>query len=389
MGKFLVAYETLIHWTLNLIFPFLHSYDFIASMISEDYQKVLKNIKKSEERKKKKKGQERDDNDEDSESDNESDRKSKYVVLQKKHWNDLPSFVFVHRRSRKSRKFNDSSDEDEAEVEKFIDDEWEQGRDEVNDDEPMVGLRRKSNLDIMSRLSTKTSKTYIREDVEGDPLDLLSPHAKRNVFSKIPQKYRQTGEDDEGEAQIKKKLPIADDGRIMINELLDQIEEKDGVKSAARAAAKRARDEVSEEESDDDEDLDGAKSTRSAGKSTYRPGGRGIHRPISVSGESVRTTRTSKSVASGKSSKSRNEPTINRGDAYRAKNASGDMKRRGMPDPYAYIPMNAMALNKRKAQKYKGEFKAIIKGAKKGAAAGARARKRTKTSKWTPHHCDS
>lgn len=234
----------------------------------------------------------------------------------------------------------------------------------------------------MSRLSTKTSKTYIREDVEGDPLDLLSPHAKRSVFSKIPQKYRQTDEDNEGEAQIKKKLPIADDGRIMINELLDQIEEKDGVKSAARAAAKRARDDVSEEDSDDEEDLDGAKSTRSAGQSTYRPGGRGIHRPISVSGESVRSGRTSKSVASGKSSKSRrNEPSINRGDAYRAKNASGDMKRRGMPDPYAYIPMNAMALNKRKAQKYKGEFKAIIKGAKKGAAAGVRAKKRTKTSK--------
>lgn len=62
---------------------FFHSYDFIASMISEDYQKVLKNIKKSEERKKKKKSDERDDNDEDSESDVESDLKSKYVVLQK------------------------------------------------------------------------------------------------------------------------------------------------------------------------------------------------------------------------------------------------------------------------------------------------------------------
>lgn len=333
-------------------------YDFVASMISEDYQKVLKNIKKFEDRKKKKRNAEHlndDDDDDDNESDAEFDRKS--------------------RRSRKSQKFADSSDEDEAEVEKFIDDEWEHGSDDDNEDEPPLGGSRgkMSHLDMMSRLSTKTSKTFIREDVEGDPLDLLSPQAKRNVFSEIPQKYRRTGgeDDEEGEGHLtkKKKLPIADDGRIMINELLDQIEEKDGVKSAARVAAKkRAREEIDsdDEEADsaDEGDLDGA-------KSTYQPGGRGIHRPlVSVSGESVRSGRTSKSVKSN-----RNEPSINRGDAYRAKNASGDMKRRGMPDPYAYIPMNAMALNKRKAQKYKGEFKAIIKGAKKGAAAGARARK--------------
>ena len=57
-----------------------YRYDFISSMISEDYQKVLKNIKKFEERKKRKRNDEQlDDDDEDSESGIESDRKSRYV----------------------------------------------------------------------------------------------------------------------------------------------------------------------------------------------------------------------------------------------------------------------------------------------------------------------
>lgn len=62
----------------------MHSYDFVASMISEDYQKVLKNIKKFEDRKKKKRNAEHlndDDDDDDNESDAEFDRKSRYAVL--------------------------------------------------------------------------------------------------------------------------------------------------------------------------------------------------------------------------------------------------------------------------------------------------------------------
>lgn len=285
--------------------------------------------------------------------------------------------MFVFRRSRKASRYAGSSDEDEAEVEQFIDDEW--GEEDGDDQEETV-FKGKANLDIMSRLSTKTTKSFIREEVEGDPFDLLSAQANRNVFSKIPKKYRQSEETSEAQLQSK-KLPISGDGRIMISDLLDQIEAKDGVRSAARAQ-KRTRTEDDDEQSEDDSDMDDMKSARS-GKSNYKPGGRGIHRAVSVSGESIgaRSNRTTKSKASRKSAKSRNAPSIIRGDAYQSKNAAGDMKRRGMPDPYAYIPLNPIALNKRKALKYKGEFKAIVKGAKKGAAAGARSRKRIKTTR--------
>lgn len=62
------------------ILTFSASYEFISSMISEDYHKVLKNIKKLEERKKKKRSQRGDfddENEDESVSDNESDRKSR------------------------------------------------------------------------------------------------------------------------------------------------------------------------------------------------------------------------------------------------------------------------------------------------------------------------
>ena len=58
------------------------------------------------------------------------------------------------------------------------------------------------------------------------------------------------------------------------------------------------------------------------------------------------------------------------------------MKRRGLPDPYAYYPLNAMSLNRRKQLKQRGQLKAIVKSAQKGAAKGHHIRnKRRKTEK--------
>ena len=101
---------------------------------------------------------------------------------------------------------------------------------------------------------------------------------------------------------------------------------------------------------------------------------------MSVSGKSMGGGST-KSKKSNKSSKNKPDAT-NRGDAFKSKNAPGDMTRRGLPDPYAYYPLDPASLNKRKARKLKGEFKSVVKGAKKGAAAGRRQRaKRVRTSK--------
>lgn len=58
----------------------------------------------------------------------------------------------------------------------------------------------------------------------------------------------------------------------------------------------------------------------------FLAGGGGIHRKVS---------KTNKSA------------TVHAGSDFKAKKASGDMKRKGKPDPYAYIPLSRNALNRR------------------------------------------
>lgn len=58
--------------------------------------------------------------------------------------------------------------------------------------------------------------------------------------------------------------------------------------------------------------------------------------------------------------------------------AKGDVKKKGQPDPYAYIPLNRQKLNRRKKAKMQGEFSGLMKKAVKGSVAGAKLRHRTR-----------
>lgn len=58
------------------------------------------------------------------------------------------------------------------------------------------------------------------------------------------------------------------------------------------------------------------------------------------------------------------------GDQYRSTRAAGDMKKPGIPDPYAYLPLNRSVLSKRKANKSKKQFQNLVKSAVKGARKG-------------------
>ena len=55
------------------------------------------------------------------------------------------------------------------------------------------------------------------------------------------------------------------------------------------------------------------------------------------------------------------------GEQYRSSRARGDMKKPGIPDPYAYLPLNRSTLNKRKTNKNQKQFKNLVKAAVKGA----------------------
>lgn len=85
-------------------------------------------------------------------------------------------------------------------------------------------------------------------------------------------------------------------------------------------------------------------SGRTGGSSNrYQTGGKGIHR--STSGASVKSGISRASMATTKSAAS--TAAFGGGDAFRAKKAKGDMKKKGKMDPYAYIPLSRTSMNKR------------------------------------------
>jgi len=60
------------------------------------------------------------------------------------------------------------------------------------------------------------------------------------------------------------------------------------------------------------------------------------------------------------------------GAEYKSTKAKGDVKRKGKPDPYAYVPLQKGALNRRKRAKFEGQFKGLVKAAEKGSTKGSK-----------------
>ena len=58
--------------------------------------------------------------------------------------------------------------------------------------------------------------------------------------------------------------------------------------------------------------------------------------------------------------------------------ARGDVKIKGKPDPYAYVPLLGQKLNRRKRAKLSSQFQGLVRSAKTGASAGKRQRGRRK-----------
>lgn len=101
----------------------------------------------------------------------------------------------------------------------------------------------------------------------------------------------------------------------------------------------RKRKIVEEDEGEDEaETKSQARSNISSVRSkSYQSGGRGIHRKVDVRVE----------PASGKK--------------YKSRKGNSDEKRKGVGvDPFAYVPLNRAALNKRRKFSTKGQFKKLI-----------------------------
>ncbi|XP_054266666.1 RRP12-like protein [Macrosteles quadrilineatus] len=224
--------------------------------------------------------------------------------------------------------------------------------DEMVDDKPKTKTKKKSNV-------------YIREGAD-DIVDFTDISTTKKISSSRPD---QVGFG-QSELQKKKKkessFKTAPDGRLIIKDHSDSDDEP---------RKKPGHIPGLSDSEDEDDEFNEARSTVSsvaqnrkrhlstssvATSSTmpamkYQAGGVGIHRPIK------KTKPGTKQNLKG-----------SLGSEYKSKKAQGDVKRKGLPDPYAYVPLRKDALNRRKRAKAVGQFKNILKGAKKGAVIGAK-----------------
>merc|ERR1711862_323952 len=188
-----------------------------------------------------------------------------------------------------------------------------------------------------SKKKTKTDKNpraaaaWLKEEGAEDIVDFLDPSVSKKIMSTKPEK-----------AAVKKStasshgFPMAPDGRFIIQEdkeekkksepIIDDVEELLSALDGPKKSKKRKHARDTGDMLDEDET-----------PMKYQVGGSGIHRPIS-----------DKDI----------------GTEYRSKKAGGDMKKKGKPDPYAYVPLEMKTLNRRKRAKVHGQFKNLVKGAK-------------------------
>ena len=228
----------------------------------------------------------------------------------------------------------------------------------TNDDEKQQQQRVK----LKAKRTKQGGASWLEERAgTAEIVDLLDPSAAGKVLSSKPR-------EDAGKTKgVKHDFKIAPDGRFVFATAPEDEEKgkKDGVKlemrelldslEGAAAVGKKRKIRWKDEEESEDEDED------KKGK-MYKAGGRGIHRPLDENANENEGGKKKKMSSQGGGF----------GAEYRSKKAKGDMKRKGKPDPYAYIPLDANMLNKRKVKKMQGKFRNVVGAAKKGASKGKR-----------------
>ncbi|KAK7479159.1 hypothetical protein BaRGS_00029600 [Batillaria attramentaria] len=238
-------------------------------------------------------------------------------------------------KNKKDENASESEDEDEA-VPKT--------RPETIDE-----LLQDSDLEESEETKGKAAKTarqkatqrraWLKEESE-DITDFMDTSgAAKKVLASQPSSKSEKAKGSSKDAGFK----VAADGRLIITEPKDDKGEKmdsdqeddlDDLLTALEGGSdkkRRKRLRAAREHEDDDEPAP-----------KYKAGGSGIHRPL-------------------------DKKPADHGKDYRAKKAGGDIKKKGKPDPYAYVPLDFKQLNKRKQAKLKGQFAGLVKGARKGA----------------------
>ncbi len=319
-------------------------YDVVKSIVPKDdvtTQKRLKNIKKIQSRKKRLDDERQNDMDDNSDNEEAEDVNFKIRARPKTMQEILAS---------------EAAGEDDND-----------GGNEEDEDE--VGGKKQK------RRKKKSTASFIAESAKDDSMvDFLDASAAQKILSSRPKLAPAFGAGESGKAskRFEGDFEIAADGRIIIKDSDDSDTERD--KARKRKAGYML--DNSDDEDDNDQNNFGAlvstaqkrkrgtsvaSSKKSQPQMKYQAGGSGIHRALDENSK--------KSAAKVY------------GSEYKAKKASGDMKRKGKPDPYAYIPLQKSSLNRRKKAKFEGQFQGLVKAANAGSVKGKKAKTLAKKMK--------
>ncbi|KAI2556822.1 RRP12-like protein isoform 3 [Homo sapiens] len=195
------------------------------------------------------------------------------------------------------------------------------------------------------KLARQRSRAWLKEGGGDEPLNFLDPKVAQRVLATQP-----------GPGRGRKKdhgFKVSADGRLIIREEADgnKMEEEEGAKGEDEEMADPMEDviirnkkhqKLKHQKEAEEEELEIPPQ--------YQAGGSGIHRPVAK-----------KAMP---------------GAEYKAKKAKGDVKKKGRPDPYAYIPLNRSKLNRRKKMKLQGQFKGLVKAARRGSQVGHKNRRK-------------
>ncbi|CAG2057733.1 unnamed protein product [Timema podura] len=287
------------------------------------------------------------------------------------------SDIVMHKRLRNLRKIHskkirdkeqrkqENSDDDIDEpfiiksYSKTIDEILAESDDSDLEDDEMLGKPGPSK-----KKKTKQVNAWIQED-EDNIMDFTDVAASRRITATNPK-----------EAVIKEQkkskntgFKTAPDGRLIIVDTSDGEEER--VKRVQRHLAPDSDDDIEEDQKSNTgiamlspmgrkRKLSVSTNAHSEPVMKYQAGGSGIHRPVKV--------------AKKQKAKKKDLQGLTSGAVYRSKKAKGDMKRKGLPDPYAYVPLSRKMLSKRKKAKHAGQFTNLVKAARKGAQKGVKAK---------------
>lgn len=201
------------------------------------------------------------------------------------------------------------------------------GEDEEDD---MPGSKKKGSIERKTKERAKAPKSWIREGHDEEPVDFLDPGVVQRVVASDPTK------------PVKRKamndFEISSEGKLL-------IPDKENKEDREEPGNKRKRKLDLE---DSDEDVEDSPSSRKR------------KRKSSVDDNEDDINDKGRPSKRGQSEKAF-------GAEFKAKKAGGDVRKKGKPDPFAYVPLQRKTLNKRKQRKMVGQFKGLVRATKRGA----------------------